>query len=263
MGKTLTLWVRGDGKETVLDVKKQILEKEGIPISACQLIGAGKLLVNGRTLSDYNLGDGCDHTVHFVPRGRIKLSAEVAIDQAQVLKNMNKFDPAEVLSEAAASLFSSRKFVSAAFDIAPAEVFAHVVDARASHFSKWEPSNFWSRSLGEHTGAVVHTSLLVGARIEALPNELWSDVILRFVPWSVFVTDHAIALDIIGTRESAMIKHPLFDKALLEDKHFAIAAVSQNDGALEHFADHMQADPDVASAAASAPRGAVIWVRTG
>jgi hypothetical protein len=77
MGKTLTLRVRGDGKETVLDIKKHILDKEGIPISSCQLIGAGKLLENGRPLSDYNLGDGCDHTVHFVPRVREQLSAGV------------------------------------------------------------------------------------------------------------------------------------------------------------------------------------------
>ena len=65
------------------------------------------------------------------------------------------------------------------------------------YFARWEPSNHWSRPMGQSTRAVVHTVLLVGARLDILPNEMWSDEILMFV-LPALVADRAIALAVVG-----------------------------------------------------------------
>ena len=75
--------------------------------------------------------------------------------------------------------------------------------------------------------------LLVGARLDILPNEMWSDEILRFVP-PALVTDRAIALAVVGDgmAGAAMSEHQFLHKSLREDKEVALAAVSQNGFAL-------------------------------
>ena len=135
-----------------------------------------------------------------------------------------------ILGQVDVSLFSSRRFVQAAFEIAPAAVFARVVTVNTLHFARWGPSNHWSRPMGQSTRAVVHTVLLVGARLDILPNEMWSDEILRFVP-PALVTDRAIALAVVGD-VAAMSEHQFLHKSLREDKEVALAAVSQNGFAL-------------------------------
>jgi hypothetical protein len=52
-GKALTLLVKPT--ETVLDLRRKILIKEGIPISQQRLIFDGQLLENGFALATYNI----------------------------------------------------------------------------------------------------------------------------------------------------------------------------------------------------------------
>lgn len=65
-GQNITLEV--DDNDTIESIKKQIADKEGIPVDQQRIVYNGKQLEDGNTVSNYNIGS--ESTLHLVLRLR-------------------------------------------------------------------------------------------------------------------------------------------------------------------------------------------------
>ena len=65
-GKNITIEV--DDTDTIDSIKKQIYDKEGIPVDQQRIVFNGKQLEDNQTISNYNIGS--DSTLHLVLRLR-------------------------------------------------------------------------------------------------------------------------------------------------------------------------------------------------
>ena len=65
-GKTLNLGINPD--EKVMDVKRRIHDKEGMPTEMMRLIWQGKQLEEGRTVGDYGISQ--DSIIYLLPWSR-------------------------------------------------------------------------------------------------------------------------------------------------------------------------------------------------